>query len=148
MTTIDSIGNIPTIQNGNVVNNQPKVNFRASAQVDNPVDSFDSELKKMKNKQRKQNDQKHRQRIAEKYHIIFRGQIAVTHLLQSCIKQYACPLKHQCCGCAPVYKLKAQKICQIFTCFSDIRNPFFHSVVLSFTIVPVCLLYHIMQSLT
>ena len=40
MTTIDSIGNIPTIQNGNVVNNQPKVNFRASAQVDNPVDSF------------------------------------------------------------------------------------------------------------
>lgn len=54
MTTIDSIGNIPTIQNGNVVNNQPKVNFRASAQVDNPVDSFDSELKKMKNKQRKQ----------------------------------------------------------------------------------------------
>ena len=54
MTTIDTIGNIPTIQNGNVVNNQPKVNFRASAQMDNPVDSFDSELKKMKNEQRKQ----------------------------------------------------------------------------------------------
>ena len=43
MTTIDTIGNIPTIQNGNVVNNQPKVNFRASAQADNPVDSFISE---------------------------------------------------------------------------------------------------------
>ena len=50
MTTIDSIGNIPTIQNGNVVNNQPKVNFRASAQADNPVDSFISEQEKAKKK--------------------------------------------------------------------------------------------------
>ena len=40
MTTIDSIGNIPTIQNGNVVKYQPKVNFRASAHADNPVYSF------------------------------------------------------------------------------------------------------------
>ena len=54
MTTIDSIGNIPTIQNGNVVNNQPKVNFRASAQVDNPVDSFISEQEKAKKKAKKQ----------------------------------------------------------------------------------------------
>ena len=43
MTTIDTVGNIPTIQNGNAVNNQPKVSFRASAQIDNPVDSFISE---------------------------------------------------------------------------------------------------------
>ncbi len=54
MTTIDSIGNIPTIQNGNVVNNQPKVNFRASAQMDNPVDSFISEQEKAKKKAKKQ----------------------------------------------------------------------------------------------
>lgn len=54
MTTIDSIGNIPTIQNGNVVNNQPKVNFRASVQVDNPVDSFISEQEKAKKKAKKQ----------------------------------------------------------------------------------------------
>ena len=54
MTTIDSIGNIPTIQNGNVVNNQPKVNFRASAQVDNPVDSFISEQEKAKKKAKNQ----------------------------------------------------------------------------------------------
>ena len=54
MTTIDSIGNIPIIQNGNVVNNQPKVNFRASAQVDNPVDSFISEQEKAKKKAKKQ----------------------------------------------------------------------------------------------
>lgn len=54
MTTIDSIGNIPTIQNGNVVNNQLKVNFRASAQVDNPVDSFISEQEKAKKKAKKQ----------------------------------------------------------------------------------------------
>ena len=54
MTTIDSIGNIPTIQNGNVVNNQPKVNFRASAQADNPVDSFISEQEKAKKKAKKQ----------------------------------------------------------------------------------------------
>lgn len=54
MTTIDSIGNIPTIQNGNVVKNQPKVNFRASAQVDNPVDSFISEQEKAKKKAKKQ----------------------------------------------------------------------------------------------
>ena len=54
MTTIDSIGNIPTIQNGNVVNNQPKVNFRTSAQVDNPVDSFISEQEKAKKKAKKQ----------------------------------------------------------------------------------------------
>ena len=50
MTTIDSIGNIPTIQNGNVVNNQPKVNFRASAPMDNPVDSFISEQENAKTK--------------------------------------------------------------------------------------------------
>ena len=55
MTTIDSIGNIPIIQNGNVVNNQPKVNFRASAQVDNPVDSFISEQEKAKKKGEKFN---------------------------------------------------------------------------------------------
>ena len=54
MTTIDTIGNIPTIQNGNVVNNQPKVNFRASAQADNPVDSFISEQEKAKKKAKKQ----------------------------------------------------------------------------------------------
>lgn len=54
MTTIDSIGNIPIIQNGNVVNNQPKVNFRASAQADNPVDSFISEQEKAKKKAKKQ----------------------------------------------------------------------------------------------
>lgn len=54
MTTIDSIGNIPIIQNGNVVNNQPKVNFRASAQADNPVDSFISEQEKTKKKAKKQ----------------------------------------------------------------------------------------------
>ena len=54
MTTIDTIGNIPTIQNGNVVNNQPKVNFRASAQMDNPVDSFVSEQEKAKKKAKKQ----------------------------------------------------------------------------------------------
>ena len=54
MTTIDSIGNIPTIQNGNVVNNQPKVNFRASAQADNPVDSFISEQDKAKKKAKNQ----------------------------------------------------------------------------------------------
>lgn len=54
MTTIDSIGNIPTIQNGNVVNNQPKVNFRASAPMDNPVDSFISEQEKAKKKAKKQ----------------------------------------------------------------------------------------------
>ena len=54
MTTIDSIGNLPIIQNGNVVNNQPKVNFRASAQVDNPVDSFISEQEKAKKKAKKQ----------------------------------------------------------------------------------------------
>lgn len=54
MTTIDTIGNIPTIQNGNVVNNQPKVNFRASAQMDNPVDSFISEQEKAKKKAKKQ----------------------------------------------------------------------------------------------
>lgn len=54
MTTIDTIGNIPTIQNGNVVNNQPKVNFRASVQVDNPVDSFISEQEKAKKKAKKQ----------------------------------------------------------------------------------------------
>ena len=54
MTTIDSIGNIPTIQNGNVVNNQPKVNFRASAQMDNPVDTFISEQEKAKKKAKKQ----------------------------------------------------------------------------------------------
>ena len=55
MTTIDTIGNIPTIQNGNVVNNQPKVNFRASAQADNPVDSFISEQEKAKKKGEKFN---------------------------------------------------------------------------------------------
>lgn len=54
MTTIDSIGNIPTIQNGNVVNNQPKVNFRASAPMDNPVDSFISEQENAKKKTKKQ----------------------------------------------------------------------------------------------
>ena len=54
MTTIDTIGNIPTIQNGNVVNNQPKINFRASAQMDNPVDSFISEQEKAKKKAKKQ----------------------------------------------------------------------------------------------
>ena len=54
MTTIDSIGNIPTIQNGNVVNNQPKVNFRASAQMDNPVDTFISEQENAKKKAKKQ----------------------------------------------------------------------------------------------
>lgn len=54
MTTINSIGNIPTAQNGNVVNNQPKVNFRASAQMDNPVDSFISEQENAKKKAKKQ----------------------------------------------------------------------------------------------
>lgn len=54
MTTIDSIGNISTIQNGNVVNNQPKVNFRASAQMDNPVDTFISEQENAKKKAKKQ----------------------------------------------------------------------------------------------
>ena len=54
MTTINSIGNIPTVQNGNAVNNQPKVNFRASAQMDNPVDTFISEQEKAKKKAKKQ----------------------------------------------------------------------------------------------
>lgn len=54
MTTIDTVGNIPTIQNGNAVNNQPKVSFRASIPTDNEVDAFISEQEKAKKKAKNQ----------------------------------------------------------------------------------------------
>ncbi len=54
MTTIDTVGNIPTIQNGNAVNNQPKVSFRASIPTDNEVDTFISEQEKAKKKAKNQ----------------------------------------------------------------------------------------------
>ena len=54
MTTIDSIQNIPTIQNGNVVNTQPKVNFRASAVENNEIDTFIKQQNSEKKKAKKQ----------------------------------------------------------------------------------------------
>ena len=54
MTTIDSIQNLPTIQNGNVVNTQPKVSFRASAVENNEIDTFIKQQNSEKKKAKKQ----------------------------------------------------------------------------------------------